>query len=226
MDKMNEKLEQVALKIFDTGAIRFGSFTFKIHEKYSEFPRSPNKINLRIPDNEGNLREELIATIGWEMYKKAISKGVYSHLITGLPKAGEPFARVVAQYMHKPLLQMVKEFYSDGQRRISSIQGDNYQLGQRVLVLDDVISQAQTKLEGIAAIESVGLKVSALIVVIDREEGGAEYLQTLGYRVLSIFSFSDLLKFYYNVGKISQRQLIDSLAYSEKAKKLFLQNLS
>lgn len=222
---MDERLERLALELFEAGAIEFGSFPFKIHEKYPDFSLSPNKINLRLPDNGGNLTSDLVVKISWEMWKKAVISGAYPHFVAGLPKSGGPFGKAVAQYAHKPLLQMAKESYSNGQRRIVSVQGNNYKTGQRVLVIDDVISQAQTKMEGIAAIESVGLRVVAIIVAIDREEGGAEYLQTLGYCVLSIFSFSGLLRFYQRISKITLGQLEDSLAYSREIKKLFLQTL-
>lgn len=218
--------DQLALGLFNVGVIRFdGPFEFKIHENRPDFPLSPNKIDLRTPDNNGNLTPELVAAIGWEMWKRAAITQLRFDLVAGFPKAGEPFAEEVAKYAHKPLLKMEKKFYPAGQRRIAAVLGDNYQVGQRVLALDDVISQARTKLEGITAIESVALKVAALIVAVDREEGGSEYLESLGYRIYSVYAFSDLLKFYFRAGKISRHQMEESLAYSQEAKRLFLQTL-
>jgi orotate phosphoribosyltransferase len=222
---MDKQQEDLAIRLFEAGAIQFGFFTFKIHEQYPDFPLSPNKINLRVPENGGNLTPELISGIAWEMWKKALIASFPFDLIVGLPRAGEPLAEAVAAYTHRrPLLKMSKQTYS-GNRFIAEVLGNNYQAGQRVLVFDDVISQAQTKLEGVAAIKSVGLKIAAIIIVVDREEGGLEYLQSEGYRVYSVYTFSDLLKLYHRAGKITQRRLEESLAYSEKAKQYFLKSL-
>jgi len=138
--------EQLAIDLFNIGAIRFdGPFRFKIHERHPDFPLSPNKIDLRTSDNGGNLIPELVAAIAWEMWKKALIAGARFDSVVGLPRAGEPFAETVAKYAHKSLLKMAKETYLGGRRRIAAVIGDNYQTGQRVLVLVDVISQAKTR---------------------------------------------------------------------------------
>jgi len=220
--------EQLAIDLFNIGAIRFdGPFRFKIHERHPDFPLSPNKVDLRTPDNGGNLTSELAVAIAWEMWKKAIIARARFDLVVGLPKAGEPFAKIVAQCAHKPLpLKMRKEELPSGQRCIGKIISGNYHPGQNVLVLDDVFSQGSTKVEGAARIEDAGLRVAAIIAAVDREEGGSEYLQELGYRILWIYELSWLFKFYCRIGKISQRQMEESLAYSQLAKKIFLQNLT
>lgn len=217
---MDKKLEQLALDIFDAGAIKFGSFKFKIHEKDPNFPLSSNKIDLR------NLPLELIKAIACEMVEKTRIAYINFDLVCGLPKAGEPFAEMVAKISQKPFLKMDKKELPDGTRQIGKIISGNHQSEQEVLGIDDVMSQGESKREWKVQIQEANLRIAAIIVTVDREEGGSKYLESLGCPFYSIFSFSDLLKFYQSIGKISCQQLEESLAYSLRARQFFLESIS
>ena len=223
---MDERLEQLALELFEAGAIEFKPSKFKIHEQYPDFPLSPNKINLRMPDNGGKLTPALVEKIFPLMQRKAVLASLRFNLIVGLPRAGEPFAEALSYNMSKALLRMSKKDGVDGQRRVGGIISGNFKAEQRVLAVDDVVSQATTKLEAIRELEKVNLIIAALLVAVDREEGGSECLQSLGYKVFSLYNLSELLIFLFEAGKITLGQLEDSLAYSKEIKKLFIQTLS
>ena len=223
---LQKHLEKLAIEIFNAGAVEFGSFPFKIHEQYPDFPLSPNKINLRVPDSGGNLTLDIVAWIAWEMQKKAAIARLKYDLVAGLPRAGEPFAEQFAKCRKRPLLTLAKEEFSGGKRCIGEIISGEYQAGQSVLVLDDVASQASTKKEGIRRFEDVGLRVAAIIVCVDREEGGSEHLQELGYRFLCLWELSSLFSFYFRAKKISQSQLQEALNYSRLAKQIFLTSIT
>jgi len=219
--------EKLLMELFDVGAVSFdGPFKFKIHEKYPDFPLSPNKIILRTPENGGNLTPELVGAIAAEFKKKAAIASLMFDLVVGLPKAGEPFAEALARCSKKPLLKLAKETLPNSQRHIGRIISGEYQPGQKVLVLDDVVSEGETKIEGVSQIVDAGLRVVAIMVAFDREEGGSEYLQELGHRFFCIYEWPWVLKFYYRAGRISKDMLDESLTYSQLAKKFFFQNLA
>ena len=48
--------------------------------------------------------------------------------------------------------------------------------------------------ETIAEVENEGLKVSDIVVVLDREQGGKQLLQEKGYHVHTLFSISEVVE--------------------------------
>ncbi len=64
--------------------------------------------------------------------------------------------------------------------------------GQRVCLIEDVVTSGGAALEAVAALREAGLVCSAAVCVVDREEGGAEALARAGVRLRSLFVASDL----------------------------------
>ena len=75
--------------------------------------------------------------------------------------------------------------------------------GERVAVLDDVITTGDSKLEAIAPLEELGLQVEDIVVLIDREQGGREYLEERGYRLHTVFGLGEMLDVLAQQGHIS-----------------------
>ncbi len=59
--------------------------------------------------------------------------------------------------------------------------------GKRVLILDDVATTGGSIWKAVEAARASGAQVDASLVMIDREEGSAEYLAERGVRLLSVF---------------------------------------
>uniref|UniRef100_A0A7C5ENE2 Orotate phosphoribosyltransferase n=1 Tax=Desulfobacca acetoxidans TaxID=60893 RepID=A0A7C5ENE2_9BACT len=64
--------------------------------------------------------------------------------------------------------------------------------GDRVVVLEDVITTGGSVLKAVAAAREFGLKVLEVIVLVDREEGGREAVLAQVPRIKSIFTLKDL----------------------------------
>ena len=88
-----------------------------------------------------------------------------------------------------------------------------YEAGQRVLVVDDLITRAHTKLESIGILEAHGLKVVGVLMLVDREQGGVQKLEAAGYKVRTIYKASELLDFGVRLGEISPERREEALAY-------------
>src|SRR5262249_10544431 len=58
--------------------------------------------------------------------------------------------------------------------------------GDRVTIVEDVITTGGSSFEAIARVEEFGLKVDRVIAIIDRMEGGAEAMAAKGYRFSSL----------------------------------------
>ncbi len=63
--------------------------------------------------------------------------------------------------------------------------------GMRVLVVDDVATTGGSVLKAVEAARSVGAEVTDALVIIDRQEGGAEALAAAGVRLASVFVGDD-----------------------------------
>ena len=172
--------EELVDKLFKIGAIKFGAFKLKFHEKNPKAPLSPFYINLRMPP-AGPLTQEIVDEIGKYLWA-LISVSVRHHYsyVSGVPQAGEPFA--------KALLELFK--WSDGWRiklrkattkngyRFIEMAEERYIVDGSdqsvVLLVDDLITGAESKVETIMALRSAGFIVRDVVVVIDREQGGKE----------------------------------------------------
>lgn len=66
--------------------------------------------------------------------------------------------------------------------------------GDRVVIVEDVITTGGSSMKAIRAVEEMGCTVSKVIVIVDRQQGGPENLQKEGYHLESIITVDELLK--------------------------------
>ncbi len=88
--------------------------------------------------------------------------------------------------------------------------------GDNILFFDDVVSEGLSKLEGIKPLEELGAKVKHLMVVVDREQGGRENLERLGYKVHALSRISEIINALHRFEKISREQADTVLAYIKR----------
>lgn len=86
----------------------------------------------------------------------------------------------------------------------------------RVLFFDDVLSEGTSKLEGLKIIEDNGAIVQHILVVVDREQGGKESLEKLGYKVHALSKISELTQILFNYGWLLKEQADAVLKYINK----------
>ncbi len=89
-----------------------------------------------------------------------------------------------------PLLGFMvrKEAKGHGTKRF--IEGP-VEAGQEVVIVEDVVTTGGSSLEAIARAEEFGLKVTRVLAIIDREEGGAQTFAARGYPFQSLLSIRD-----------------------------------
>ena len=220
MDKAQERLAE---RLFDEGAIKFGSFKLKLHDKNPNAPLSPIFINLRTENNPGKkgfLSPDLVGNIGRILYSQTIGLRADYQCIAGIPWAGEPFAEVLYHANRifggkAKLIKMIKEEGGDGSRQIAGLakEGDQIAFGDRVLLIDDLITKADSKFESIKVLENAGAKIERILVVVDREQGGTDELKKAGYDIISIFKISELMRLYLERNRIAKDKYIEVMDY-------------
>jgi orotate phosphoribosyltransferase len=65
--------------------------------------------------------------------------------------------------------------------------------GDRVVVIEDVVTTGGSSIKAIEAVREVGCDVTRVLALVDREQGGKENLAAEGCRLESIFSIGELL---------------------------------
>ena len=104
-----------------------------------------------------------------------ILTGLQFDRIAAIPYGGLPIGQAVALVPGRPLLYPRREVKEYGTRK--PIEGA-YAAGETAVVLDDLITTGASKLEAIEPLASAGLKVRDVVVLVDREQGGAGSLPT------------------------------------------------
>ncbi len=199
-----DELATLADMLFEIGAVKFGAFRIKLHETQPDAPLSPIYLNFRLlrsyPDVLGYTAELLLK----------VAKTLQFDLLADIPTAITPIVSVMAYLGHYSLISPRKETKSYGLG--VAIDGD-YEPGQRVLLIDDVISGGESKFEAAQKLEKAGLLVEDVLVIVDREQGGAAALIERGYRPHFVATISQLLARYLQTGAIEETRYQEVMNY-------------
>jgi uridine monophosphate synthetase len=202
---MFEKTRKVvADTLFRIGAIKFGEFRLKLHEKQPNAPLSPIYVDLRLLRSFPEAMEETVA-----LYRE-LARPLAHNLLADVPTAATPIVAILSHITKIPMISPRMDGKGHGAGR--SIDGV-FTPGETVLLIDDLITKAESKLEAIEVLEKAGLVVKDLIVIIDREQGGPQQLAVHGYRCHGGFKLGELLDYYGQCGKIDRGQLEKTLKY-------------
>ena len=118
--------------------------------------------------------------------------------IAGIPYGSLPTATGLSLQLHKPLIYPRKEVKAHGTRRL--VEGE-FNEGETVAVVDDILITGGSVLEGIEKLESSGLKVNDVVVFLDhgglQDTRAQERFNAKGLNiqaVLSLETISDVLE--------------------------------
>lgn len=108
------------------------------------------------------------------LYARALKKFDFD-LFLDLPHGISAISAHLCVLADKPFVTLRKEKGRAGQNRIVG----RYKSGQRVVIIDDCISEGQSKVDPVQACEEAGLIIVAIVIMIDREEGWKEHFASL-----------------------------------------------
>lgn len=84
-----------------------------------------------------------------------------------------------------------KDRKSHGQRKL--IEG-NLTKGDKVVIIDDVITTGRSTISAIDAVEDYGCEIVLVVALVDRCEGGAKKIREKGLEFTSLFKIRDVVK--------------------------------
>ena len=180
------------LECYKLGIVKFGRFTLKSGIE------SPFYVDLRPLASEPkilkNLANYLLEMLPLDNFD----------VICGVPYAALPMATAMSLESYIPLIIKRKEAKEYGTKKL--IEGI-YKEGQNCLLVEDVITSGKSLIETITEVENEGLKVSEIVVVLDREQGGTQLLEKKGYRVHTLFTISEVVKILQEAKKLNDEEV-------------------
>lgn len=205
---MSATAEKVAGALYRSGCIKFGTFKIKsgaTSPYYVDLARllsAPKELCI-IADAAADKIKALMAS---EKIDKLASIELKGALI--LPS--------IACQVNLPCVVVRKEEKAYGVT--GRIAGADVSKGDNVLFFDDVVSEGLSKLEGTKPLQELGAQVKHLMVVVNREQGGKENLEKMGYIVHSLAKISEITEALCRSQSISKEQADAVLNYIKNKK--------
>jgi len=108
----------------------------------------------------------------------------------GVALGGVPLAAATSVVAGVPYVVVRKQQKEYGTANL--IEGELRE-GQRVTVVEDIITTGQSAVDAVEALRAAGAVVERALIVVDREEGGREALAEAGVSVEALVTASELL---------------------------------
>ena len=201
---MNSLLRRTALDLFDVGAVKFGRFRLKLHETNPQAPLSPIYIDLRTARSFPPILRDVAAVLG----RMVID--LRPDFVADVPTAASSIVGVIACFFNLPMLSPRID------RKTHGVQGQvegAFDPGAAVVLVDDLITRAQSKLEAVQVLRAHGLIVKDVVVLVDREQGGRAGLLEHGCELHAAFTLNEMLDLYAREGRITLEQQREVLSY-------------
>ena len=119
--------------------------------------------------------------------------------IGGLELGSVPISSAVSlisQVEGKPIKEFIVRKEKKDHGVPAKVEGD-FSKGERVVVVDDVITTGGSTIKAIEAVENLGLEVAKVVVLVDREEmDGRENIQKLCPEVEALITRSEVMELY------------------------------
>ena len=203
---MSAVINKVAGALFRSGCLKFGTFRIKsgaLSPYYIDLARL-----LAAPKELCSIAEIAADAIRQIMVSDKLDK------LASIELKGALILPSIACKVDLPCVVVRKEDKVYGVT--GRIAGAEVAQGENILFFDDVVSEGLSKLEGIKPLEELGAHVTHLMVVVDREQGGRENLEKLGYKIHALAKISEIVVALQQSRCISKEQTNAVLGYIKK----------
>ncbi|XP_015186470.1 PREDICTED: uridine 5'-monophosphate synthase [Polistes dominula] len=204
---MQDQLKELAIALYDIGAVKFGEFITKVGLK------TPVYFDLRVMIAFPQIMSKLSKAL-WQLSNTQID----TTQLCGVPYTALPLATLISTEYNIPMLIKRKEAKNYGTKKL--IEG-NFKSGDHCIIIEDVITSGSSVLETVNALKEEGLIVTEVLVVIDREQGGRKNLEDKGIKVRSLYDVTLLMNYLLDYGKVTQEIVKDVASYLKSCQTSF-----
>lgn len=189
---LNQHIQMdLILQLYDIGCILFGNF---VQASGATFPYY---VDLRKIISNPQIFHQILSAYA------DILQNLSFDIIAGIPYGSLPTATGLALRLNYPMIFPRKEVKAHGTRRL--IEG-NFNPGETVVVVDDILISGKSVMEGAAKIKSAGLNVYDIVVFMDHQQGVKERLKENGYQAHAVLTISEITETLYEAGRINKEQ--------------------
>jgi uridine monophosphate synthetase len=178
---------RLAQALIDAGCVRFGDFTLK------SGIRSPLYLDLRLLASHPTVLRQAAAAY------QVVLDGLVFDRLAAIPHAAMAIGTAIALASGKPMIYPRLEVKDYGRER--GVEGE-FESGETTVVIDDLATTGGSKFEAVERLRQAGLRVTDVVVLIDRQSGASEALEAQDLRLHSVFTLEQLLEMWEQSGGI------------------------
>jgi orotate phosphoribosyltransferase len=122
-----------------------------------------------------------------------------SQAVAGLTLGADPIVTavsVVSAYENRPIPALIVRKEAKGHGTQAYIEGPSLTTGAKVVVLEDVVTTGKSAMLAVERLRAAGYTVEQIIALVDREQGGTEFYQSLGLKFQALFSIQEIRQRY------------------------------
>ncbi len=174
--------KQALTELIRQKALKLGDFTLASGRK-STYYLDGKQVTLD-PEGSRLIAEGILDLLGAQTMPAAVG---------GMSIGADPITSAVvtmSAVRSTPVLGFMVRKQAKGHGTNQYIEGP-VKPGDAVVIVEDVVTTGGSSLEAIERVEAFGMKVTGVIAIIDRMEGGAQAFQKAGYPFASLLSIRD-----------------------------------
>ncbi|MBE9213961.1 orotate phosphoribosyltransferase [Plectonema cf. radiosum LEGE 06105] len=115
--------------------------------------------------------------------------------VAGLTLGADPIVSavsVVSALESRPIPGLIVRKEAKGHGTKAYVEGPNLPEAAKVVVLEDVVTTGRSAMKAVTRLRDAGYTVNQVISLIDRQQGGAEYYQSVNLQFEYVFSITDI----------------------------------
>jgi len=174
-------MSEISRALEECGALQFGDFTLASGAKSDYY------INIK----KASTNPKVLYLMSQLMAEKMQKENIRPDRIAGIVLGSIPLAAALSMATGIPYIMLRKEQKEHGTKGL--IEGD-LEPGDKVLVVEDVITTAGSSVKAISVLRENGATVTEVMAVVDREGGGTENLKEIGVSLISLIKGSEIVK--------------------------------
>ncbi|KAK4470951.1 hypothetical protein MN116_006457 [Schistosoma mekongi] len=194
----NMDKHRIALTFYDMGVVKFGKFQLK------SGIISPIYVDLRILISSPKFMDEIAQSLISLLPTEGID------LICGVPYSALPIATCISVRMNIPMVMCRKEAKSYGTKQM--IEGI-WENEQNCAIIEDVVTSGSSVSSVAQLLRQSGISTEHAVIIIDREQGGPNYLRNQNMKVTSLFTLTELLNILHQENRITKEQFNESITF-------------